>query len=435
MLDVTTEPAAGDGAYAFVVREWVSGRNLTTALHDGPFDTDDAVYVARELAAAMASAHRAGLAHLRLEPDTVVLADNGQVKVVDLAVDRVLRGTSADDVARADSEGIGRVLYACLTARWPDGPHHGLSAAPTQDGRLCSPRQVLAGVPGPLDEICDRILGDPPRAGRPPLVTPAEIEEALDYVAGRPTRRRAIVVPAAAPPPSSTTASVDSTATWRRPDVPPEPVAGPPPRRNWRTIAGGLVAALLLVAALVIGYQLAMNAFGDDDAPTTAPTTTSTSTPPPAAELDVVAATSYDLESTGGNGEENEELAGNAFDGDPETAWTTLNYNDPMDAQGKQGVGLVLDLGADRTITEVELSLLTSGGSLELRAAPAGATAVPDTIDAWTVVSTQDEPPQELTVPLDAPVTTRYLLVWFTELPPFEDTLKDGIVEAVVRGS
>ena len=226
MLDVTTEPAEGDGAYAFVVREWVSGRNLTAALGDGPFDADDAVYVARELASAMASANRAGLAHLRLEPDTVVLADNGQVKVVDLAVDRVLRGTSADDVTRADAQGIGRVLYACLTARWPDGPHHGLSAAPTQDGRLCSPRQVLAGVPGPLDEICDRILGDPPRAGRTPLVTASEIEEALDYVAGRPSRRRAIVLPAVAPP-ASTTASVDSTATWRRPDTPPEPVVQP----------------------------------------------------------------------------------------------------------------------------------------------------------------------------------------------------------------
>jgi len=440
MLDVTTEPAAGDGAYAFVVREWVSGRNLTAALGDGPFDADDAVYVARELATAMASAHRAGLAHLRLEPDTVVLADNGQVKVVDLAVDRVLRGTSADDVARADAEGIGRVLYACLTARWPDGPHHGLSAAPTQDGRLCSPRQVLAGVPGPLDEVCDRILGDPPRAGRSPLSTPAEIEEALDYVAGRPARRRAIALPAAAPPPSSTSASVDSTATWRRPDTRPEPVAGPDERRPGRTFIGGLVAAVLLAGALLLGYQLATQVFGggdDDQTATTPPPTggSTSTTAPSAAELDIALATSYDRESTGGNGEENEELAGNAIDGDAETAWTTVNYNDPMDAQGKQGVGLVLDLGADREVSEVQLTLLTEGGVLELRVAPPGATEVPGEIDDWTVVSTQEEPPADLEIPLDPMLTTRYVLVWFTELPAFEDTLKDGIVEAVIRGT
>jgi putative peptidoglycan lipid II flippase len=436
MLDVTTEPAETDGPYAFVVREWVSGRNLTAALGDGPFDTDDAVYVARELAAAMASAHRAGLAHLRLEPDTVVLADNGQVKVVDLAVDRVLRGTSADDVAWADARGIGRVLYACLTARWPDGPHHGLSAAPTQDGRLCSPRQVLAGVPGPLDEICDRILGDPPRAGRPPLNTPAEIEEALDYVAGRPSRRRAISMPAVAPVPASTSASVDSTATWRRPDTPPEPVVRPTERRSGRKLLGGVVAAVLLAGALLLGYQLATQAFGGgDDETTTPPTTSAVTSAPPPAELDIAAATSYDLESTGGNGEENEELAANAIDGDPATAWTTVNYSDPMAAQGKEGVGLVLDLGADHAVSDVQLSLLTPGGKLELRAAPEGSSAVPDEIGKWTVVQSVDAPEQQLDVTFDTPVTTRYVLVWFTELPQFEDTLKDGIAEAVLRGA
>ena len=441
MLDVTTEPGE-TGAYAYVVREWVSGRNLTAALGDGPFDTDDAVYVARELATAMASAHRAGLAHLRLEPDTVVLADNGQVKVVDLAVDRVLRSTSADDVARADAEGIGRVLYACLTARWPDGPHHGLSAAPTQDGRLCSPRQVLAGVPGPLDEICDRILGDPPRAGRPPLHTPAEIEEALDYVAGRPTRRRSVAVPAAAPPAPSTTASVESTATWRRPDTPPAPVATPEERRSGRTWLGGLVAVVLLAGALLLGYQLATQAFGggdegdgDGNGGATTPSTTGSASPSTSAgaALEITGATSYDLESTGGNGEENEELAGNAIDGDPGTAWTTVNYLDPMADQGKQGVGLVLDLGTETVVSEVELSLLSSGGVLELRAAP-GAAEVPGSIDDWTVVSTLDAPDQELTETFDAPVTTRYVLVWFTELPPFEDALKAGIAEAVLSG-
>lgn len=439
MLDVTTEPTENDGAYAYVVREWVSGRNLTAALREGPFDADDAVYVARELAAAMASAHRAGLAHLRLEPDTVVLADNGQVKVVDLAVDRVLRSTSADDVARADAEGIGRVLYACLTARWPDGPHHGLSAAPTQDGRLCSPRQVLAGVPGPLDEICDRILGDPPRAGRSPLHTPAEIEEALDYVAGQPARRRPVAIPAAAPPPPSTSASVESTATWRRPDTPPEPVGTPPERRSGRTYLGGLAAAVLLAGALLLGYLLATEAFGgggggDDETQTTPATSGSTSPSTPAVTvLEIVDATSYDLESTGGNGEENEELAGNAFDDDLDTAWTTVNYLDPMADQNKQGVGLVLDLGSDLAVSEVELSLLTAGGVLELRVAPPGQAEIPAAIDDWTVAATLDAPTQELVEPFDAPVTTRYVLLWFTELPAFDGGLKAGIVEAVLR--
>ena len=53
-----------------------------------------------------------------------------------------------------------------------------------------------------------------------------------------------------------------------------------------------------------------------------------------------------------------------------------MNYLDPLELQ-KDGVGLVLDLGEDRTISEVELSLSTAGGALELRAAPEGSTEVP----------------------------------------------------------
>jgi putative peptidoglycan lipid II flippase len=106
-----------------------------------------------------------------------------------------------------------------------------------------------------------------------------------------------------------------------------------------------------------------------------------------------------------------------------------------MLAQGKQGVGLVLDLGADRAVSQVELSLLTGGGKLELRAAPEGSTEIPDAIDQWAVVQAVDSPEQKLDVTFDTPVTTRYVLVWFTELPTFEDTLKDGIFEAVLRGA
>ena len=143
MLDVTTEPAEADGPYAFVVREWVSGRNLTVALGDGPFESSDAVYVARELAAAMASAHRAGLAHLRLEPDTVVLADNGQVKVVDLAVDRVLRGTQrrrrCENRRRGHRSRVVRVPHRALARR----------SAPRPVGRADAGRQALLAPPGP----------------------------------------------------------------------------------------------------------------------------------------------------------------------------------------------------------------------------------------------------------------------------------------------
>ena len=103
MLDVD-RPRRGSDVATARTRSW-SASGCPAATSGTPWPTARSTPTTRctwprELAVAMASAHRAGLAHLRLEPDTVVLADNGQVKVVDLAVDRVLRGTSADDVAR-----------------------------------------------------------------------------------------------------------------------------------------------------------------------------------------------------------------------------------------------------------------------------------------------------------------------------------------------
>ena len=430
MLDVSE-----DGSQVFIVREWVPGRNLGVALASGPFDADDAVYVAREVASAMAAAHRAGLAHLRLEPDTIVLADSGQVKIVDLAVDRVLSGTSSDDLARTDAQGIGRVLYACLTARWPGGPAYGIQPAPTQDGRLCSPRQVLAGVPSALDEICDRILGDPPRGGRSPLATPAAVEAALEATGGQTAKRRATAPPPVAPTPPPPQGPTEPPAGWHRPDQPPAAVPAPPRRRLGTTILGVLVAVVLIGGALLLGYQLARTAFGTDAADQ--PSSTSTATTQPDSTpvvLPVTAATSYDLEATGGNGEENEELAPRAIDDDPSTAWTTVNYSSSMESQGKTGVGLVLDLGADHTVSSVDLTLLTAGGKVELRAAPEGTTAVPDALDTFSVIASQDAPAAQLTMTPGEPVVTRYLLVWFTELPQYQDTLKDGIAEAVVHG-
>lgn len=439
MLDVSA-----DDEHVYIVREWVSGRNLAQALSNGPFDADDATYVVRELTAAMSNAHRSGLSHLRLEPDAVVLADSGQVKVVDVGVDRVLHGTSAKDATRADAEGIGRVLYALLTARWPGGPLMGLAAAPTQDGRLCSPRQVLAGVPSPLDEVADRILGDPPRSHRGPLHSAAAIEEALEYVAGNQVRRRTMSLPPAPqlPAHSEPPDDLDSTASWHRPDQPPVLIP-PPERRTTRRVIGGVVAVVLLAGALLLGYRLANEAFGPADTPSTADptsTTTSTSTTPSAgAALRIDAATAYDpvyLTEDGvevGNGEENDALAGNAVDDDETTLWTTVNYFSPLEGQ-KPGVGLLLDLGETRSVSEVQLTLLAPGGTVELRAAPEDAAEPPPTPADFTVVATVEGPDIETRLEPEAPVSTRYVLVWFTVLPTFEENFKNGVAEAVVLG-
>jgi hypothetical protein len=203
--------AMGEDGVAYVVREWVHGRSLATLLADGPLPPRNAGLIVREVAEALASAHTQGLTHERLDPDCVVVTDAGSIKIVGLATQLALSNGNGQadgpdagedrDPARSDALGLGRLLYAGLTARWPTGPRSGLEAAlRSGDGSLLSPRQCLAGIPKALDEITDRILSDQPRHGTP-LESPDQVSAALIEAVGITPPEG--VLPISGPPPSN----------------------------------------------------------------------------------------------------------------------------------------------------------------------------------------------------------------------------------------
>ena len=78
------------------------------------------------------------------------------MKIVGLGIDAALAGVTADDPALADTQSLGRLLYASLTAHWPGGDWPSLPAAPEMDGHPRSPRQVRAGVPAGIDDVAAR---------------------------------------------------------------------------------------------------------------------------------------------------------------------------------------------------------------------------------------------------------------------------------------
>lgn len=176
-LQVLDVDAEDDTVY--VVREWITGQNLKTLLTDGPLNAEQAAILGRELAMALAVAHAQGLTHLRLEPSSVVVAPNGSVKVAGLATEAALHGAPDADPGEVDAAGIGRILYAALTGRWPDDDGHGLPIAPRIDGRFASPRQVRPGIPRHLDEVVDRTLGNAERHHASRLLSPADVADAL----------------------------------------------------------------------------------------------------------------------------------------------------------------------------------------------------------------------------------------------------------------
>ncbi|HSK27707.1 MAG TPA: protein kinase family protein [Jiangellales bacterium] len=490
VLDVAQE-----GGTTYVVREWVPGHDLGTLLASGPLPPDRAATLVREVADALAAAHRQGLSHRCLQPDSVLVTPEGAVKVAGLGTAAVLAGVgdepgagstgagstgpgstgagstgtaatgtaatgtaatgtaaTAGDPGRADAVGLGRLLYAALTGRWPAGPGGpvGLPPAPVVDGRVASPRQGRPGIPRGLDEAVDRALGTPGRQHGPTLGGPAEVVVALTS-AGAAARQGALqaiaddAVPLRSGQPSPHPALIpdEGRPRARAAVIEPLPVArsAPGDRRVIRVLA--VVAGLLFLAgATLLGLQLLVGDLtgGEDTDPdpgTAGPVEESTdgAVAPPTGDpvpLPVNVVTDYDP-PPGGNGEENPDSVGFAVDGDPETVWFTQTYFDPMELQ-KPGVGLVLDLGEPRTLRAVQLLLAGETSGVEIRVAPEEATVAPEQPDGWTVVAAAEEAGTSVDLTLEQAVTTGWVLVWFTRLPPVDGDFRGGVAEVVALG-
>src|SRR6266566_3896887 len=104
--------AVDDGRHAYVVSEWVTGTPLTALLREGPLDPDTAAGTIGRVADGLAAAHAAGVAFGGVHPDHVVVTPGGTVTLAQVVGDG--RAEPADDV-----RGLGALLYAALTARWP----------------------------------------------------------------------------------------------------------------------------------------------------------------------------------------------------------------------------------------------------------------------------------------------------------------------------
>jgi hypothetical protein len=102
-----------------------------------------------------------------------------------------------------------------------------------------------------------------------------------------------------------------------------------------------------------------------------------------------------------------------AIDGNPATAWRTDWYTTPQLGGLQPGTGLLLSLANAATITSATTVLgPMPGGTIELRAGDTPALA------DLPVVATTANPGGTLTMNLNVPVRAKYVLLWFTSLPP-----------------
>jgi hypothetical protein len=417
-----------DWDHAWVVMEWVVGDSLHDLLADGPLDPGLGAEIIAQSAEALAVAHAAGVAHLCLTPGSLRWTSGGGVKIVGLGIDAALAGVTADDPALADTQSLGKLLYAALTAHWPGGDWPSLPPAPEVDGHPRSPRQVRAGVPAGIDQVCCQVLLPGGHAG-PPITTPAALAEALNRV-----------VPAPAAPPPITSPGRYATLDRGGPVPVPPYRTGGPSRRGSRGRGGmqpvatrvmASVAAVLVAAAIGVGVW-SMSNHGSSPGPNATPTQGPTQSAPKLTVLKPASAAAF-----GPNGGDNGAQAPLAIDNSPTTDWTTDSYQGSAHFGNLYGAtGLIVNMGKPVKISSVAVTFGSvpgahariEVGNNDTGASPTGATTLGHTNNATGT----------LTFTASSSVTGQFVFIWFTKLAPQQGSaghFQAEVFNVVVKGS
>ncbi|HUP99945.1 MAG TPA: protein kinase family protein [Aeromicrobium sp.] len=440
-----------ENGHHVVVREWAKAFGLNQVLEHSPVPSRRAAQIVAEVAEALAHAHERGVYHRRLTPHHVLVKQSGAVRIVGLglasALDQPDHAESASDLQayeQADVHGLGHLLYAALTGRWPGVEVDHLPSAPHEHGHTLRPRQVRAGVSREIDAICARIL---PELAAPhtdgPLTSAAAIARALrligdepgdggppTLVSGKGTRESPDLL--RADPVVAPAGPVPGLTATRRPKA-HEPA--PPTRReraqalavdaardDRRFVIAGVMGVLAIL--LVIG-GLAVQGAGMNVIPFTGDGDTRT--------LPIDSVQDFDPQ---GDGSENPDDAPLAIDGDPDTGWQTTTYFSRPEFGGlKDGVGLVVDLGHVRRIREVDVTFAGSPTSLRVYGS-AGRPPPPDKVTTLVTLGSAKDVRRRAQIQVPERTTARYLVIWLTSLPEVSGGKYQGEVrEITVRGS
>ncbi|MCA6093949.1 protein kinase family protein [Streptomyces sp. SCA3-4] len=428
--------AVEENELVYVVHEWLpDATELTPVLASGPLEPHEAYQLVSQVSQAMAAAHREGLAHLRLNPGSVLRTGTGQYRIRGLAVMAALRGITSEHPQRTDTEAIGALLYAALTQRWPyDSNAHGLSGLPKGVG-LIAPDQVRAGVHRGLSELAMRALvNDGATASRQeqPCTTPEELAKA---VAAMP-RIRPPEPDFTTPPPYPRPPGVRNGGPVPPPVVPPPPLQS----RTGRALKWSVSA--LLIAALGLGsWQLADTLLkdGEKDTPRSQSSGDDNALRPTNKPIRIINGAEY---SPDGNPQDKDPVS-NTYDGIAASHWRTRSFTDgPVITKYKSGIGIVYDLGTNQKVSAATLDLRYGGDrtSATLYAAdslrPKGS---PSSMRKLAEGSTSEK---TLKLSVAKPTEARYVLVWITAMPysPHDnetysgDGYKQAIKEVKITG-
>jgi serine/threonine protein kinase len=168
---------------AYLVVEYVPGRNLAEIRRDGPLELAQVVRIVAQLAEGVSAVHARGLIHRDIKPANVILHDDGTPRLVDFGLAAHLGGSRlrlwggsprfmAPEQARgewdridfrADIYGLGGVLYKLLSDQ---DPHTGSNLNEilehAKHAGVTPPREFDPTIPAPVEAVCLKALDAAP---------------------------------------------------------------------------------------------------------------------------------------------------------------------------------------------------------------------------------------------------------------------------------
>ena len=449
-IDAIAQGRPGAGLpRAFLVMELLRGHSVRMLSQQG-VPLTRAVWIVAEAAKGLGYAHRQGLVHRDVKPANILVTDTGIVKVVDFGIAKLTEGTdrAGEDLtqagailgtakylspeqveggeidARADVYSLGVVLYELVCGRPPFvGKNDMGTALQHVKDAPPPPRSIRAGIPRSLEALILQALAKNPQERPPDANAFSQALSALDLTAddASPSVRRG---PDDHTPPAGVGRrprvgrSSDDTRFDAGTRVRPPPSLGV--QSTTPTVSGGggrrlAVRVLLALIAIAAGIGGGIG-FAEQTKST------------PGSPFVITSIRSFDPL---GNNEENDDILRLAIDGQVDTAWESRGYG-TRTFDGIDGVGVIVDLGADRTVRSLGVSSYDEGWSGEVyvsnRPAPS--------LAGWgsSAGEIRNATRGEFTVKL-TPTNGRYLLVWITDLGPKRGSLyKAALSELRVFG-
>jgi eukaryotic-like serine/threonine-protein kinase len=419
IYDTGAERADAEGmTHHFIVMEYCGGGSLAEHLiAEGPLRPERAAVVGSSVCEALAYAHRSGVIHRDIKPANILVAEGGGLKVADFGIAKAafadgdvtttgsilgtvtylspeqLRGEEPDQ--RSDIYSLGVTLYELLAGRAPFQEETQMAIAMKHLREEPPPlRSVRGGIPRGLEGVVAKAMAKDPDQ---------RFQSAQDMRIALEGQSAATATAVLRRPVRSTERATTVAPRSRRPQR--QRSSGPMgPYLILGIIAVIVAAASFLMLSLINdpetgggngngnGNEGQGNGGGSGNG----------------GAIEVQSAIDFDPQ---GDGAEHPDEVNLAIDGNPSTAWTTEDYQDPLSALGKDGVGLVLDLGDSVEVASIEVQGCGECGLQVGHAAEAAADA-----SGFESVGESDAASDPETFEFD-PVSNRYWLVFVTTLP------------------